>query len=320
MPLTRPEIFDPVIKVQPIASGNVDPGLLVRPAAFNPVPVHEFTVDPLSGPNGVGVEIKSNSGGVQFIGQAVLYVNSPTLEFNCDIRPPGRIVTCRVALNGAAGLMLDFQAISPSPTSANINSTRYAPVDFSFPIIGMGVPFSANIRQIFKLQTVFTSTGTLRARAYYTLKGGVSAEYQNGHFNISGPTYPSPKETLIPSIQGAATGVTGIVMIHHLNVIVGIGTAGFAAGPYVYLNSGVTAVNGSNLGIIICKQETLDMYAGAGVGYRIPQPVTDAINSILRALNIREKLVGSGGIETKPIQVVHSGWYAPKVKACSGSK
>jgi len=62
----------------------------------------------------------------------------------------------------------------------------------------------------------------------------------------------------------------------------------------------------------------VSMGVGAGVGYRIPQPVTDAINAVLRALHIREEIKGSGGIETKPVVLVKAGWYTPKLEICGG--
>ena len=60
------------------------------------------------------------------------------------------------------------------------------------------------------------------------------------------------------------------------------------------------------------------MALGAGVGYVIPQAVTRAINSILRALNIKEELKDSGGFQTKPVMLVNTSYYHPAVQACRG--
>jgi hypothetical protein len=79
---------------------------------------------------------------------------------------------------------------------------------------------------------------------------------------------------------------------------------------------------GSSIGILqgplTCKQGTLSMGVGAGVGYRIPEPVTGAINSILRALNIREQIQGSGGLQTDPVIIVNMGRYHPSLEICGG--
>jgi hypothetical protein len=350
-----PEVFDPTVTVPPIvtssaAQGFGEPGaaspcgpgpraggmfhlaatgprcdprtMAISSVRLDQVTAHRFTLTPLVGAQGIGVRITSDDSGVHFLGEAVLYLNAPRLYFNLDIRG-GKIVVCEVQLNGAAGLMMTFEAASPSPRHANINEKRYAPVDFSIPVTGMGVPFAVNVRQIFQLQTVFTSTGAIKARVYYKLKGGLRAGYRDGTWSMGGPTGVTPVENLdnlLLSTQGVAIGVTGMVMTHHANVMVGIGAFGFLTGPYGYLNSSVTVTRGSSIGIlqgpITCKQATLSMGVGAGVGYRIPEPVTGAINSILRALNIREEIQGSGGLQTDPVIIVNMGRYHPSLEAC----
>jgi hypothetical protein len=193
----------------------------------------------------------------------------------------------------------------------------------------MGIPFAVNVRQQFELKTAFTSTGTLKARGYYKLRGGLRAGYRDGKFSLGGPSGFNAQETILPSLNGVAIGVTGLVMTHQVNVIVGIGQAGFVAGPYVFLNSSVGVTRGSSIAnfsvpmpipsaATVCKQESVSMGVGAGVGYRIPQPVTDAINAVLRALQIREEIKGFGGIETKPVVLVKAGWYTPKLEICGG--
>lgn len=329
--VTMPDLFDPQMIVDPIQASATSPHrhrILASPAAFTPVrqtTVHRFTLTPLVGARGIGVRIASDAGGVHFLGEAVLYLNAPRLRFNCPVLPPGRIHACELELTGAAGLLMTFEAASPTPMSANINEKRYVPIDFSIPITGMGVPFAVNVRQLFELKTAFTSTGTVRGRGYYTLQGGLRVGYRNGSWSMGGPQGVTPKENLehlLMSMEGAAFGVTGLVMTHQVNVIVGIGYAGFATGPYGFLNSSVAVTRGSSIGILqgplTCKQATLTMALGAGVGYVIPQPVTNAINSILRALNIREQIQGSGGFDTKPIQLVNLGYYHPALPVCGG--
>ena len=355
---TVPEVFDPAVTVPPVvtssasytrgsfvaahpcsrlgtgqtfflASARARPHCDASGTAFPPVrsdqvTVHRFTLTPLVGPRGIGVRIVSDASGVHFLGEAVLYLKAPRLFFNLDIKG-GQIVTCEVQLDGAAGLMMTFEAASPSPMAANINHRRYAPVDFSIPVSGMGVPFAVNVRQIFQLQTAFTSTGTIKANVYYQLTGGLRTGYRDGKWSMGGPTGVTPVknlDNLLLSTQGVALGVTGMVMTHQASVMVGIGAFGFLTGPYGYLNSSVTVTRGSSAGILqgplTCKQGTLSMGVGAGVGYRIPQPVTGAINSILRALNIREEIQGSGGLQTDPVIIVNMGRYHPSLQICGG--
>ena len=345
---TVPDMFSPVIPVPPVVASarsegaewlaSVSPcrtpggtGVPVRfasnrptcsPIGFASAAGPEFSLEPISGSKGFGVRIKSNDAGVLFVGEAVLYLKTPRLYFNLVIRG-GQITTAAVRLDGVGGLLMTFEAASPSPIAGNINAKRYAPLDWSFPIIGMGVPFAVTIRQQYELKTVFTSTGSLKARIYYELQGGLGVEYREGKWSTGGPTGVKPVvslDNLLLSTQGAAFGVTGMVMTHHAKVLVGVGAFGFATGPYGFLNSSVTVTRGSDLGILqgplACKQATLSMGVGAGVGYMMPESVTNLINSFLRAINIREEIGSSGGLESKPVIIVSLGRYHPSREMC----
>ena len=320
-----PEVFDPVIPVEPVVASTsrsfatlASYRHVLPPAAGAP----RFTLTPIVGSNGIGVRIVSREGGVLFLGEAVLYLASPSLKFLLDIEG-GRITVAEVELKGAAGLMMTFEAGKPTPNDPNINEVRYAPVEFSLPVNGMGVPFAVTFRQRFMLKTAFTSSGTVKARLYYKLAGGLRAGYRDGTWGVGGPTASTPVmnlDTMLVSTQGAALGVTGMVMTHQASVMVGIGAFGFLTGPYGYVNSSVTVTRGSDAGILsgpmACRQGTISMGVGAGVGYQMPEPVSGAINSILRALNIKTQIESSGGLQTNPMIIVNIGRKFPAVAAC----
>lgn len=330
--LTTPAAFDPQMAVPPLAAARDAGRYAVVPARFraaaNPVTAHQFKLLPYVGSNGVGVRIVSNGGGVQFLGESILYLSAPRVRFALDIRPPGRVVNAEVALIGLGGLQVKFEAAMAAPTDANISEKRFAANDFSIPVGGLGgVPLALTVRQLFQLRTVFTSTGNIKAGGSYTLAGGLSAGYREGAgFSVSGPTGFGAKYTLLPSIEGVAIGVTGLVLTHRVDVMVGIGAAGFVAGPYAHLNSSVSIARGSSVGFDAgvglmghgrtCRRESVDMAVGAGIGYQMPQPVTDAINFILSALHIKERIQGRGGLEWKPTIIVSKGWYHPQAPWC----
>lgn len=52
------------------------------------------------------------------------------------------------------------------------------------------------------------------------------------------------------------------------------------------------------------------------MGYVIPEPAKNAINSVPRALHLREQIEGSRGIQTNPIILVSTSAYHPAVRAC----
>lgn len=344
---TVPDMFAPVIPVAPVvigSRGGAPEGLAgagpCAPLHATDVPVvlastrlrcqpvgvasagPEFSMEPIAGDRGFGVRIRSNDAGVLFVGEAVLYLNTPKLHFNLLIEG-GSIVTAAVRMEGVGGLLMSFESASPSPIAGNINAKRYAPIDWSFPVIGMGVPFAVTVRQQYELKTVFTSTGSLKARVYYELRGGLGVEYRDRKWSMGGPTGVKPVvslDNLLLSTQGAAYGVTGMVMTHHAKVMVGVGAFGFATGPYGFLNSSVTVTRGSDLGIIrgplACKQATLSMGVGAGVGYMMPEPVTKLINAFLRAINIRKEIPSAGGLQSDPVNIVSIGRYHPSLDKC----
>jgi hypothetical protein len=125
---------------------------------------------------------------------------------------------------------------------------------------------------------------------------------------------------MLVGTQGVSLAVNGIALTHQTSVMVGIGVAGFSTGPYGFLNTSVTITRGSDAGILTgpmaCRQGTISMGLGAGVGYSMPGVVSDAINAILRALNINSKVEPFAGIQTPTKVIVNIGRKFPGVEAC----
>lgn len=314
VPYVAPDLLNGSGPTAPAISQWNPGSYVVVPARFTDVTTHKFNATPLAGARGVGARITSDAGGVKFLGEAVLYVNTPKLRFILDIRG-GKIAVCEVELSGAAGILLTFEAASAQAMSANLNEDIDVPTSYSIPIAGMGVPFAVTFSQRFRVQTAFSSTGVLRARGNYSLNGGLTVGYRNGSFSVGGPTGLKTKESLLDSTGGVAMGVSGLVLVHQVKVMVGIGAFGFNTGPYVAMNSSVAVSRGSDIGIVTCKAATLNMVMLAGVGYMMPQGVAGAVNFILRKLNLGE-IQRSGGFETKPMNILSTTSYTPKVKVC----
>ena len=315
---TAPDYPGIVSPVTPIAARSTDDVVLRRVIAPDdaPLALTNFKVMPMAGNTGIGVRVTSNQGGVMFKGEVVLYLNAPHLKFDLDIKD-GKVVLCEVALTGAAGLLHTFEAGSDRSFSANINQRIDIPIDFSIPITGMGAPFAVNVRQVFILKTAFSAkNGTLRARGNYNLSGGLSLGFRDGKFSAGAPSGLTTKESLLQSTNGVSLTPTGVMMIHQAKVIVGIGAFGFATGPYVALNSSVAVTNGSAIGYVVCKGATLTMALEGGVGYAIPQVVTRALNSILRALNIKHEVQGSGGFTMATQRLLSTTSVSPKIPLC----
>jgi hypothetical protein len=80
-------------------------------------------------------------------------------------------------------------------------------------------------------------------------------------------------------------------------IIVGIGAFWIVTGPFVGYNTVVGVNKTSSMpGALPCKSGTLNTSMRFGVGYQIPQVVTDAINFFMHALGIKP-INSEGGFE-----------------------
>jgi hypothetical protein len=282
------------------------------------VVVHKFRCFPVIGSDGIGVHLSTDAGGIRMSGDVRLRLANPSLDFDLDIKG-GKVRTALVKLSGAAGLLMKFEAGSEKGFQANVNERIVLPVDFSLPITGMPVPFAVTVRQQFIIKTAFCGTTGLKATGDYSFSGSFSAGYQNGKFDISGPTGFKASQSLLESASGVSLAPIGLVLMHQTRVIVGIGAFGFATGPFFGFNAtvGVTQTGAASAMLLNCKQATLNVGLVAGIGYSIPKPVTDAINFFLRKLNLGE-IKGYGGLDSAPITIINSTGTMPPTKACGG--
>jgi hypothetical protein len=269
--------------------------LVGAPGAIN---IDDFKVTPFIS-NGMGVHIAKSTPDMMIVATGALIFKSPSLKFNLDIKN-GAIKTAQVALLGVAGLRIDFEAGTVPGLSGNINKVFYVPIDFTIPIIGKTVPVAVTFRQTFILRTAFTAkNSTVSAGGDYAFTGAVSMGLQDGAWTVSAPTSFTVQKSLPNSVTGHSLGAISIIFGYGTKVIVGIGAFGFVTGPYLGYDTQAAAVRQGEvtLGLapILCHGAVLDVGMKVGVGYSLPQPLTSAINSILRALNVKA-ISGFGGV------------------------
>ena len=136
--------------------------------------IDKFQITPICG-GGLGVKLVHDGEGVKMMAYAVIRLHSPSLRFNLVITG-GHVQTAEVELRGGTGLTVHFEAGTDAGVSGNIHQSFFVPVDFSFPIAGLPVPFSVVIRQTMTLTTSFTAqTGTLMAEGDYGFDGSISS-------------------------------------------------------------------------------------------------------------------------------------------------
>jgi hypothetical protein len=268
-----------------------------------------FKTSPFASSEGVGMRVSSDGGGLKVTAQTAVHLASPTLDVHLDITPLGGVTQASVELNGAAGLSWSFAAGTDVGLKANVNGLLQPDTDFSIPVGGLGpLPLAVTVRQRFLIKTALgVRNSTISATGDYTFKGGFKVGYFNRKWDVAGPVGFSAKQSMLPSMGGVSIAATGLNLAHQMRVIVGVGTHGFAAGPYFSFTSAVGLFKGSDLGMIPCKEATLTVKLNGGVGYVIPKSVTELINSVLSFLNIKYRITGEGGLTpSEALTIVNS--------------
>jgi hypothetical protein len=87
-----------------------------------------------------------------------------------------------------------------------------------------------------------------------------------------------------PHVKGISVGINSLVMSALLRTMAGLGTLGFNTGVYIDVRFTGTVLRAPDIGFP-CGAGTIEAYLDSGVGYAIPQWVTDAINFFLRLVS-----------------------------------
>lgn len=267
---------------------------------------------------GLGITIARQGTGVTMQASATVQLNNPHVVFKLIIRN-GTIYTALVQLAGTAGFRVNFQARTDAGVTGNIKKNFFVPVDNTFPLLGLAVPLSVVIRQTLRVETIFSAqTGTLEATGEYAFTGDFKAGRENGGaWSAQGPMGVTTKQNLANTLTGVSMGVNGLVFAYGAKVIVGIGAFGFVTGPYVGYNTVVGVNKSPDLpGALPCGSGTLNTSLRYGVGYQIPQVVTDVINVFMHALGVRE-INSEGGVEKEDKLIDKTDYYPA---GCYGSK
>ena len=310
---------------QAVASTRVDqPNATVVPAMFMrvsasdappPAPAPDvsnlvnFKTVPFATSAGVGMRVSSDGGGLKVNAETAVHLAHPTLDVHLHITPTGGVTEASVELKGAAGLTWKFAAGTDVGLKANVNGLLTPDTDFSIPVGGLGpFPIAVTVRQRFLIKTALgVRNSTISAKGDYTFKGGFKMGYFDKKWDIAGPVGFSAKQSMLPSMGGISMAATGLNLAHQMRVIAGVGAYGFAAGPYFSFTSSVGLFKGSDLGMIPCKEATLAIKLSGGVGYVIPKSITNLINSVLRALNVKYQIDGEGSLApSEAITIVNS--------------
>lgn len=243
---------------------------------------------------GLGLRMTATRDGVTVKIAVIFHVREPRLRFSAGIYNGS--IAGWVALTGAAGFDMTMEGLSDQGFTANINQTGEIPVDLVLPLGIAGVPVEAHFHQNVSLATGFSAkTSVLQAHANFDVSGNLTLEYQDGKFTV-----PPMKAKLINSlsgdVNGVSMGINSVVFGIDQQLLVGVGVAGFATGPYVSLTSSITALKQAseaatmtmmNAQVADCRQGTFLMSINGGIGYAIPKVVATVVNFFLGLVNAK---------------------------------
>jgi hypothetical protein len=265
------------------------------------IDIHDFHVTPFCC-GGIGIKVEYNKNGTIVKALAVIRLNAPSVHFDLKIAD-GTVQVAQLELRGVGGLRVEFVGGSQMGVHANVHTPPImVPVELSLPI-NLHPPFAMAIHQSFLLKTAFTSkNSTSTATGDYSFTGSFKMGYDHGAWGVSAPTSFTTNQNLLDSISGLAIGPEALLITYQMKIIVGVGAFGFATGPYLGYTTSVGIVQQGAVGMP-CNGADLGIGMNAGIGYSIPQPITKAINFVLRQLNF-QPISSAGGLISKFTPVI----------------
>lgn len=233
---------------------------------------------------GIGAKIYQEKDGVKVWVSIVFHLNNPHLVFDASVGRSGS-VSANVQLFGGAGVTATIDAATGADfqsVQANIKELGIIPAEINIPLGGLYVPLTAKLSQALDITTGFSAkTSVLHGEGSVDMDGEISASYQAGRgWDIPKPT-ATVKNNLAGLISGESMGINSFVFAFDQRLMVGVGTLGFAAGPYVDLLTTLTVLKQSSATTFDCRQATFAIQLGAGIGYSMPKVVATVINAIL---------------------------------------
>ncbi|HZR66715.1 MAG TPA: hypothetical protein VFA85_16355 [Terriglobales bacterium] len=232
---------------------------------------------------GIGAKVYQEKDGVKVSISIIFHLNNPHLVFGASVGGGG--VNANVQLFGGAGVTVSVDAATGSDFAniqANIKELGIIPAEINVPIGGLLVPLTAKLSQALDITSGFSArTSVLHGEGALDLDGEISASYSTGRgWDIPKPT-ATVKNNLAAVVSGISMGINSFIFAFNQRLMVGVGTLGFAAGPYVDLLTTLTTLKQSSATWADCRQATFDMSLGAGIGYSMPKVVATVINAIL---------------------------------------
>ncbi len=259
------------------------------------VDIKSMRLKPVADGSGIGLQWyygpKGPVNGLGVVAYSLLKIHNAGIRFYLDIGDTkgvgksGKVpLSCGIELRGAVGVKLHLDSHSTQEFNVNLHRKLWLPVEFSIPLSG-AIPFSITFNQAFIINTGFSAKNSiLDATGDYDFNGGLSAGIVRGDWVLSHPTSVTAVTDIARSEKGISVGINSLVMSAVLRTMAGLGTLGFNTGVYIDVRFTGTVLRAPDIGFP-CGAGTIEAYLDSGVGYAIPEWVTEAINFFLKLVS-----------------------------------
>jgi hypothetical protein len=282
----------------PINPGGFPPGQLpINPPAppavpfpnLQPLDFNNLKAWPCANCGGIGLKVYQEKDGVTVVISIIFHLNNPQLIFDASIGGNG--VNARVQLKGGAGVSISIDGSTGDnfkSIKGNIKEIGIVPLIINVPLGTPLVPLTAQLSQSLNIDTGFSARNSvLKASGNVDFDGAIEASYTHGNgWAITKPS-AQVKSNFAGLVSGVSVGINSVVLAFDQRLLVGVGSGGFAAGPYVDLLTTLTALKQTSTTTIDCRQATFNISIGAGIGYGMPKIVAKVINFFLGLFHVK---------------------------------
>lgn len=268
----------------------------------------------VTGCGGIGVQLKYSRNGLNVYANSVFFLRRPNVQFNVDINLSG-IQTAAIWINGAAGFTTRFDASADKGFTGNVHITQPIPMDLTLPL-NFAAPIGVHVLEDLTLSSGFSARTSV-------LSGSVTfqacCQFAVGYIHGGWKSYYPKIDVATPkaNVSGISVGINSLVFGMSQELLVGLGFAGFATGPYISIGETMTALKQSSIVGTDCRQATLDMQLNAGVGYTMPAIITSVVNVFLTLANAAPLSSHGSLVKMPPASMLH--YIGSLPKGCAGA-
>jgi hypothetical protein len=229
---------------------------------------------------GIGLNFSYVKNGIIFNAFGQMVIPAPKINFLLVIDSSG-VQTFGIEISGAISLRMSIVATSDVERFINVNSTTVAPIDLSLPCPIAGVPLALSFQTAFNLHTTFAAkTSTLTSSGSWSMNGTLFAGYKSGAKSHETPPAKATS-SLAQNVSGASVGINTVGGGIKVTPMVGIGGFGFMTGVFLGVTFTGDVVKQASEAMVDCHGASGSATVASGVGYQLPGPFVDFINTVL---------------------------------------